>query len=131
MRMRALMIGFWRVAAAFASLWFIQLFFPLYGSFWLVHLVAGTVVLAGVGYWTDRYVILRWNGFVAAVVDFVLAWATVYLVYAIFPGAVITVTFALLVAWLYAFVELLVHYWVYRREDWEGPDRAEAKQPGP
>ncbi|MDI3257548.1 MAG: DUF2512 family protein [Kyrpidia sp.] len=129
--MRGFRIGLWRVVAAFASLWLVHLFFPLYGSLSLAPLLAGTVGLAVVGYATDRFAIPRWNGFVAAVVDFVLAWAAVYAVSILLPGAVVTVTFALLCAWLYAFVELLVHYWVYRKEDWEGPDRSEARQPGP
>lgn len=124
-------IGLWRALSALGSIGFVVLFFPLYGTLTPVQVAGAAAVLALVGYGADRVVLSRWNGWIAAVVDFFLAWAVVYGLPLAAPGTRVTATFAILCGWLYAFTEWLVHQWLYRRGDWEGPGRAEAGGPGP
>ncbi|MBX6395602.1 MAG: DUF2512 family protein [Alicyclobacillaceae bacterium] len=121
----------WRALSALGSIWFVAVFFPLYGTLSAGQILGVAAILTGLGYVTDRVLLSRWNGLVAAVFDFFFAWAAVYGLSFLFPGTPVTATFALLCGWLYAFTELLVHRGVYRKEKWEGPDRADARKPGP
>jgi hypothetical protein len=121
----------WRAFSAFGSIWFITVFFPLYGTLRLGQVLGVAAMLAGLGYVTDRILLSRWNRLVATLFDFFFAWAAVYGLPFVFPGARVTATFALLCGWAFAFTELLVHTGVYQKESWEGPDRAEARKPGP
>lgn len=95
--------------AMVAALYLIAVFWPLWGTMNLWHaLVLGTLISA-IGYAADLVVPRAVNNIVAVFLDFGMATLVTYLGNFFLPGLYVSWTFALLVGFLVAGVEIFYH----------------------
>ncbi|HEU4963749.1 MAG TPA: DUF2512 family protein, partial [Bacilli bacterium] len=91
------------------ALYFIALFWPLWGDMNFLHALVLGVIISVIGYLTDLVVPRAMNNIVAVFLDFALATLVVYLGNYFLPGYYASWTFSLIVGFLVAGVEMFYH----------------------
>lgn len=116
-----------KLGSMIAAVYFIALFFPLWGQANLFHAVMLGLIIAVLGYAADLIIPRAVNQIVAVAVDLVLAALVVFAGNYFLPGMNVSWTFAWFVGLLVAGIEIFYHFQFVRKSNEPvgepGPDR--------
>ncbi|MCX7570747.1 DUF2512 family protein [Tumebacillus sp. DT12] len=106
-----------KFGATVASIYFIALFYPVWGHMHFGHALILGLVIAVVGYLADLIIPRAVNYIVAVAFDLVTAVLIVGFGNVLFPGMSVSWTFAWFVGLLVAGVEIFYHYQFVRKSN--------------
>lgn len=104
-----------KLVATIAAMYFVALFFPLWGTMTFWHTVVLGLFVSIIGYITDLYIPQAFNSIAAVYVDFAVTLIVTYFGNFALWGMSVSWTFALFVALLVAGVEIFYHFKFVRR----------------
>ncbi|GIM47174.1 hypothetical protein DNHGIG_27230 [Collibacillus ludicampi] len=99
-----------KLIVTIAAIWVVAFAYRPWGYMRFSHAVVLGVIVAIIGYFTDRAIVYRSNNYVATAVDFLVAFTVVCVGDWLFWGMRVSLLFAVFVGILVAAVEFFYHY---------------------